>query len=56
MSEPRAFAKDHGLWGYSRLKKAELISSIRFHNESARTPVKEGAQKQFDPEESDNKE
>ena len=70
MSELRAIAKDRGLGGYSRLRKAGLISFLRFDpeesvNEDKVDPpsnelypkiMEERAQKRFNPEESDNKE
>ena len=52
MSELRALTKDLGLWGYSRLKKADLISLLRFHDASTRTSMEEGAP--FDPEKLNN--
>ena len=45
----RALAED-----YSKLRKADLISLLRFHDASTRTSAKEVAQKQFDQEGSDN--
>ena len=52
MSELRALSKDRGLRGYSKLRKADLISLLRSHDASTRTSKEEDAQ--FDPEESDN--
>ena len=62
MSNLRALAKDRGLQRYSRLRKVDLISLLRFHDASTRAPMEyptimeEGAHKQFDPEESDSEE
>ena len=52
--ELRALMKDCGLRGYSKLRNADLISLIRSQDASTRTSTKGVAQKQFDPEESDN--
>ena len=52
MSELRALAKDRGLWSYSRLRKADLISLLRFHDASTRTFTEEGAQ--YNPEKLNN--
>ena len=54
VSDLRTVAKDRGLWGYSKLRKADLIKLLRFHDVSARKSMEEGTQKQFDPEELDN--
>ena len=48
----KALVKCHGLQGYSKLRKADLISLLRSHNESTRKFMKGGAQ--FDLEELDN--
>ena len=54
VSDLRFLAKYRGLRGYSKLRKADLISLLRSHNASTRKPTEEGTQKQFDSEESDN--
>ena len=68
MSELRALARQLGLRSSSKLRKADLISLLRFDPEESdnenkvdspshdRTIAEEGEQKQFDPEESDNEE
>ena len=54
VSDLTALATDRGLRGNSELRKADLISLLRFHDASTRTSMEEGAQTQFDQEESDN--
>ena len=51
----RALVKDRGLWGYFRLRKADLISLLRFHDAITPKSMEGGVQKQFDSEESDHK-
>ena len=52
VSDLRTLAKDRGLQGYSKLRKVDLTSLLRFHDASNnRTST---TQKQFNPEESDN--
>ena len=51
VSDLKALAKDRSLWGYSRLRNADLISLLRSHDASTRKSA-EGAKSNL--EESDN--
>ena len=49
MSNLRALTmNDRTLMGYSKFRKADLISLIRTHDASTRTSMEEGAQEELD--------